>query len=485
MSVINTNVSAMYSQNAMKTNARVQSTAMEQLSTGVRVNSAKDDAAGLAIGQNMTSQIRGLNQAVRNLNDGINMVQTAEGAMVEQSNMLQRMRELAVQAMNGTYSDTQRSYLDKEFQALTQQINRISNDTMWNDQKLLAGGGYLKTKNAAPVLTPDAASQTTNATAGIVKDYAGRNVAPGMPYFATAAATTLATGTVVQFAEDEVPPGMSGFATNPLSAANKATLKAASDAITDAQLAAAKATMDGSPLVAATANALTAKTSAAAALATALALKDNTAAAAAAATPAVPALDTAAADALTAWNTATTANTNAIAAYSTAKGLSDAVVVPYETKKAIRDAYLDITNKVWIPADKLHAQFTVQAGKDQDQTITVDVVPMNAAGLGISGLAIDSFDHATQTLDQISTALETINNQRAGLGAAINQMAYAADNLTNVSSNATQSRSTIMDTDYALATTQLAKTQIIQQAATAMLAQANQQPQSVMALLKG
>ena len=100
MSVINTNVSAMYSQNAMKTNARAMSTAMEQLSTGTRVNSAKDDAAGLAIGQNMTSQIRGLNQAVRNVNDGINMMQTAEGAMVEQSNMLQRMRELAVQAMN-------------------------------------------------------------------------------------------------------------------------------------------------------------------------------------------------------------------------------------------------------------------------------------------------------------------------------------------------------------------------------------------------
>jgi len=137
MSVINTNVSAMYSQNAMKTNARAMSTAMEQLSTGTRVNSAKDDAAGLAIGQNMTSQIRGLNMAIRNLNDGINMMQTAEGAMIEQSNMLQRMRELAVQAMNGTYSSTQRGYLDLEFQALSSQVDDISNDTMWNDQVLL------------------------------------------------------------------------------------------------------------------------------------------------------------------------------------------------------------------------------------------------------------------------------------------------------------------------------------------------------------
>ena len=137
MSVINTNVSAMYSQNAMKTNARAMSTAMEQLSTGTRVNSAKDDAAGLAIGQNMTSQIRGLNMAVRNLNDGINMMQTAEGAMIEQSNMLQRMRELAVQSMNGTYSSTQRGYLNLEFQALSSQINDVSVNTMWNDQVLL------------------------------------------------------------------------------------------------------------------------------------------------------------------------------------------------------------------------------------------------------------------------------------------------------------------------------------------------------------
>ena len=276
MSVINTNVSAMYSQNAMKTNARHMSTAMEQLSTGTRVNSAKDDAAGLAIGQNMTSQIRGLNMAVRNLNDGINMMQTAEGAMIEQSNMLQRMRELAVQSMNGTYSSVQRGYLNTEFQALLSQIDDISTDTTWNDQVLL---------NADP----------TN-TSGV---------------------------------------------------------------------------------------------------------------------------------------------------------------------------------------------FTFQAGQSSGQTIAVTIQDMGITSLGISGETISSYDDAASALEAISTALETINTQRAEIGAGINRMEYAADNLTNVSSNATQSRSTIMDTDYALATTMLAKTQIIHQAATAMLAQANQQPQAVMTLLKG
>jgi len=366
MSVINTNVSALYSQNAMKTNARVQATAMEQLSTGVRVNSAKDDAAGLAIGQNMTSEIRGLNQAVRNLNDGINMMQTAEGAMVEQSNMLQRMRELAVQSMNGTYSDTQRSYLDKEFQALTEQINRISNDTMWNDQKLLAGGGYLASKVAGVAYVAGALSATAVGSQTI--DYAGNAVASGAGYF----------------------PAGQAFASSTM--------------------------VDMTPV----------------------------------------------------------ATVASLPIYYRAYAIvgSGAVGGPG-------------VGKVLVPAIKLHSTFTVQAGKDRDQTITVDVSPMNTDGFGLDGLDIGTFDTATATLDKISTALETINNQRAGLGAAINQMAYGADNLTNVSSNATQSRSTIMDTDYALATTQLAKTQIIQQAATAMLAQANQQPQSVMALLKG
>jgi flagellin len=279
--------------------------------------------------------------------------------MVEQSNMLQRMRELAVQSMNGTYSDTQRSYLDKEFQALTEQINRISTDTMWNDQKLLAGGGYLATpKNTAvvAVTAPGVEAVATNAT---TTDWSGTLVASGAAYYPKlqAAADTLVIFSALQTIPSNIP----------------------ADAIFSGPVAGSH----------------------------------------------------------------------------------------------------------YVLASKIHSTFTVQAGKDENQTITVDIAPMNTDGFGLSGLDIGTFSTATSTLDKISNALEVINNQRAGIGAAINQMAYGADNLTNVSSNATQSRSSIMDTDYALATTQLAKTQIIQQAATAMLAQANQQPQTVMALLKG
>jgi len=279
MSVINTNVSALYSQNALKVNARAMSSAMEQLSTGSRVNSAKDDAAGLAIGQNMTAQVRGLNQAVRNANDGINMMQTAEGAMVEQSNMLQRMRELAVQSVNGTLSTSQRGYLNAEFGQLNSQIDNIATQTTWNSQVLLDGTN----------------TNSVNAVAG---------------------------------------------------------------------------------------------------------------------------------------------------------------------------------------------QFDFQVGKDATQTISVTIGAMTGIGLGISNLGIATAATASASLTTIDTALDTLNSTRATIGAGINRLTYATDNLTNISANVTASRSSIMDTDYATASTQLSKTQIIQQASTAMLAQANQQPQSVLALLK-
>jgi flagellin len=271
MSVINTNVNALFSQNAMKVNARAQSDAMRELSTGTRINSAKDDAAGLAIGQSMTSQVRGLNMAIRNANDGINMMQTAEGAMVEQSNMLQRMRELAVQSANGTYSSTQRGYLQTEFDELSSQIDDISSNTEWNSLALM---------NAAS------------------------------------------------------------------------------------------------------------------------------------------------------------------------------------------------------------ADFDFQVGMDSSQTITVQIGDMSMAGLSSASFDISTASGASTAITDLDVALEAINSQRATIGAGINRLTYAADNLTNVSANIAASRSTVMDTDYAETSTQLSKTQIIQQAATAMLAQANQQPQSVLSLLK-
>ena len=133
MTIINTNVKSLIAQNAIKVNGRDMAKAMNQLATGSRINSAADDAAGLAVSQSMTSQIRGLNMAVRNANDGISLAQTAEGAMIEISDMLQRMRELAVQAASGTLSDSQRGYLATEFDALDTQMQNTISNTKWNE----------------------------------------------------------------------------------------------------------------------------------------------------------------------------------------------------------------------------------------------------------------------------------------------------------------------------------------------------------------
>ena len=136
---INTNVASLNAQRNLGQSQGALNTALQRLSSGMRINSAKDDAAGLAISDRMTSQIRGLNQAVRNANDGISLAQTAEGALQETTNLLQRMRELAVQSSNGTNTDEDRESLDAEFQQLIEEIDRIANDTEFNNQKLLDG----------------------------------------------------------------------------------------------------------------------------------------------------------------------------------------------------------------------------------------------------------------------------------------------------------------------------------------------------------
>ena len=141
MTVINTNTGSLYAQQAMNTNARGLSTVMQQLSTGKRINNAVDDVAGLAVSTRLTSQIKGLNQAVRNANDGISLVQTAEGATEQITNMMQRMRELAVQASNDTNNANDRSFLDGEFQQLKSEINRVAQNTQWNGSNILDGTG--------------------------------------------------------------------------------------------------------------------------------------------------------------------------------------------------------------------------------------------------------------------------------------------------------------------------------------------------------
>ena len=135
MTVINTNMASLYAQQAMNSNARGLATVMQQLSTGKRINNAVDDVAGLAISTRLTSQINGLNQAVRNANDGISLIQTAEGSTEQVTNMLQRMRELAVQSSNDTNNTNDRGFLNGEFQQLKQEIDRVAQNTQWRQRR--------------------------------------------------------------------------------------------------------------------------------------------------------------------------------------------------------------------------------------------------------------------------------------------------------------------------------------------------------------
>jgi len=278
MAVVNTNIGASVAQAALAKNARDLNSAMTELSTGKQINSAADNASGLAITNRMTSQINGLGAAIKNANDAISMVNTGEGALEEITDMLQRMRELAVTAATGTATAEDRDYLDAEYQKLIAEIDRVAENTQWNGSDIIDG------------------------TAG-------------------------SSGTV-----------------------------------------------------------------------------------------------------------------------------------------------------------------TFQVGANASQSITVAFGNMtDASGATMASVAtgdVDTASNAGTAIGVLDTAIEAVSNQRAVFGAASNQLEHAVDNLTNVKINAEASRSRILDTDYAESTAELARTQIIQQAGTAMLAQANQLPQTVLALLQ-
>jgi flagellin len=290
MAIVNTNIGASVAQQALVRNERAMSAAMEQLSTGKKINSAADDAAGLAISSRMTAQIRGLDQAVRNANDGISMVNTAEGAMIEVTSMLQRMREITVQSANGTTDSDDRSYLNKEYQALATEIERVAQNTQWNGRDILTGAAASASSSTVAFQVGANGGQTISVTIG-----------------------------------DISASGNSAFA------------------------------------------------------------------------------------------------------------------------------------------------------KFQSGGANVSIATTTAASAQTVG---------TATLTAIDAAIKDISEKRADLGAGSNQLTHAVDNLTNIKINAEESRSRILDTDYAQSTSELARTQIIQQAGTAMLAQANQLPQTVLALLQ-
>ena len=419
MSVINTNTKSIVAQNALTVNNRAMSKAMEQLSTGKRVNTAADDAAGLAIGSRMTSQIKGLNQAVKNANDAVSLLQTADGATIEMSNMLQRMRELAVQSATDTNTTADRSYLNQEYQQLTKEITRIASNTQWNGMNILNNSSTFGT--GGTVANPE----TAGAEVRNVKFQVGAN----------ASQTISATFKDFSFATGADPVK---------STANVSLTTMTAAATTKVGITIGTQVFE--------------------------------------------------ADATIATTTATAAETTAVAAALQTSirrnvGFEAVEVTGAGNQLVISDS---LGRAITAPTAKIAAGTANIAGAAlTGGTASSAVAAAAPASTSVFGgtAQINITDITTQTnantaIGTLDNALNNVTQERAKFGSIINRLTYAADNLTNVSQNASESRSRILDTDYAQTTTELARTQIISQAATAMLAQANQAPQSVLSLLR-
>jgi flagellin len=395
MAVINTNIAAMRTTNALMRNERDMNVTMERLSTGKSINSAKDDAAGLAVSSRMTAQIKGVLQSVDNASDAIGMVQTADGASIEIGNMMQRMRELAIQASNGTVTSTDQSSLNLEFVALRTEIERVANNTQWNGEDILSGTAGTSSNGTAVYQVGANSLQTMSVSFG---DW---NLNPATETAGVAAVydITLADATVLAWTVADGDFVISdGQNTVTIPAATIAGYSTVTDIVTYVE------TTDGSL--------------------TRLTVSD--------------------------------ANDILRLTYDEAAVVT---VAPTASLNAVAYAYVATTPGV--------------------------TATSNVYGTDLSAIAIDTDTGANGAIAKLDTALNGINAQRAVFGAGMNRLEYSIDNLTNVSENAMASRSRIEDADYAAETSELARTQIIQQAGTAMLTQANQQTQSVLALLKG
>ncbi len=430
MSVINTNVNSLVSQAALHRNERSLSSAMQQLSTGSRINSAKDDAAGLAISSRMTAQVKGLNQAVRNANDGISMLQTAEGATVEMTNMLQRMRELAVQARNDTNTASDRSYLNLEYQQLSKEISRTASTAEWNGMSLM---------NNSANLGVDDGTTHARTVAFQVGANAGQTISLTMKDF------SFNTGTPAVASEKQVNLGAVDFSGGNGGANFQVTIGTGGTA------------HDFSVT-----------------LGTALAGAPGA---------------TTAAEATTLRDALRTQINNTVGFEGVSVESSGSVISIKDSEgRAITDVKM-FESDATTQADGAH---DVPTGSNTDVATGTPASGASVPATGsvfsdsarLNNTDINTTAHADTAIGRLDSAINAINEQRATMGAVMNRLTYAADNLTNIATNTSASRSRILDTDYASATTEMARTQIIQQAATAMLAQANQQPQSVLSLLK-
>lgn len=378
--VINTNVASLNAQRNLTTSQNSLNTSLQRLSSGLRINSAKDDAAGLAISERMTSQIKGLTVASRNANDGISLAQTAEGALGEIGNNLQRIRELAVQASNGTNTQVDRDALNAEVTQLKSEIQRVAEQTNFNGTKLLDG--------SVPSFTFQVGSNAgeTIQVSNIVN-----------------AQVSALGGTVSRYSDTIAASTLTGFAT----------------AINSGDV-----TINGQ-------------------------------------------------------------NIGAIAAAGNAQERAGQLVEAINRVSAASGAgasYDATTGQITLTSSA--AVTVVNAGDATTAGWAAGSVGAATSTTGVNSVSVSSFTDAQQSLKMIDNALASINTSRANLGAVQNRFSSTIANLASSTENLSAARSRIQDADYATETANLSRTQILQQAGTAMLAQAKALPQNVLSLLQ-
>ena len=404
MTVINSNSAAMLTANSINRNERMMTSTMERLSTGKRINSAADDAAGLAIATKMTAQVRGLDQAGRNANNATSMLQLADGAAEQVSNILQRMREIVVQAADGSNSVSDVAVLNVEFKESAEEVDRIIDSTEFNGKKLLDG-------SAGGSAADSTVTYQIGANAGqtLTVDFSDFNLAAGS-----------ATNTTEKFVDSSINDAFVA-AMNPSTDVTLTDNEGNSITLTQADVTAATA-------------------------ASGLATLIN--------------------DASGTFNlTATGDNANGLTLTSDSSGAGSQVA----TITYAGTGTPSLSETPGVSPTPMTADLSGFKTTGMQATIVVD------------GASASSFDNTLNALDK---AIEGVATQRATFGANMNRLEYAVDNLASSSLATSTARGRIEDANYATETTSLARSQIISQAGTAMLAQANQKAQSVLALLQ-
>jgi flagellin len=440
--VLNTNLSSLVAQNSLTSSGSQLASALQQLSSGLRINTAADDAAGYAITQSMTSQINGINQASRNANDGVSLAQTASGAMQEITNDLQTMRGLAVQSLNATNSSSNRSDLDAQFQQLKADINSVATQTQFNGVNLLdgsfQGASFQVGANAGQTITVSSIGSAKSSAIGTY--YTGAVSVAGTVKTDAGASITTTAGSAGTY-----------------SAANLAATADLGTALSGATVT-LKAVVDGTSYstsaVTLTGTAATDLKSMAAAINQAISPAGGLVATVNTAGTGITISGTAAAGAGHVLNFSVTGATDAS---------GNAVTAGANT---LADLGVDSSNTVGT------------------LTATGAAATTSSTAGTLSGLDVKTVDNSNLVLASIDNALQQLATSAAQLGAYQNRFQAAITGLTTNATNLTSARSQIQDTDYAATTSKLSKAQILQQASTAMVAQANTIPQNILTLLQ-